>query len=36
MTIMPLVMWTAISTALVTLMFAPWPKGPTQNDEDEN
>jgi hypothetical protein len=29
-------MWTAISTALMTLMFAPWPKGPTQKDEDEN
>ncbi len=36
MTIMPLVTWMAISTALVSLMFAPWPKGTTQLDEDQN
>jgi len=28
-------MWTAISTALVSLMLAPWPKGTTQMDEDQ-
>lgn len=36
MTIMPFVVWTAIGTALVSLMLAPWPKGATQKDEDEN
>jgi hypothetical protein len=33
MTIMLFVVWTAISTALV---FAPWPQGTTQKDQDEN
>jgi hypothetical protein len=36
MTIMPFVVWTAISTGLVSLMFAPWPKGTTQKDQDES
>jgi hypothetical protein len=33
---MPFVVWTAVGTALVSLMFAPWPKGTTQNNEDQN
>jgi hypothetical protein len=32
---MPFVVWTAISTGLVSLMFAPWPKGTTKKDQDE-
>jgi hypothetical protein len=36
MTIMPFVVWTAISTGLVSLMFALWPKGTTQKDQDES
>jgi hypothetical protein len=35
MTIMPFVVWTAMSTGLVSLMFAPWLKGTTQKDQDE-